>query len=75
MLKKANYKIIENDHQRIRIQDLGPWDEHMTVEDDGQTVVTALDIWLGSRRLELVSRDGICREILVFGGKYTGTVG
>lgn len=72
MLKNANYQIIDNNHFRILIRDLGPWDQHKTVTNDAEAVVSDLKMWLGDRRLEYIDSDGKRGEILVHKGKFNG---
>ncbi|MCK5919406.1 MAG: hypothetical protein KAG66_00590 [Methylococcales bacterium] len=72
MLKNANYHIVENNHFRMLIRDLGPWDEHKTITNDAEAVVDDLKIWLGDRRLEYIDSGGVRTEMLVHKGHFKG---
>jgi len=78
MNRKANYIIVEDDHQRgaaLVIKDVGPWDQHPSVTNDAENVVRSL-VAQGhlpeGRRLLYYDSDGRLDEILVKDGQFVG---
>ena len=78
MNRKANYIIVEDDHQRgaaLVIKDVGPWDQHPSVTNDAENVVQALaaqGYLPEGRRLFYYDSDGRLDELLVKDGKFVG---
>ena len=69
---KPNYKIIEETTECVVIQDLGPWDRHMTVTNGAEGVVAELAHLLRGRRLEYLDSEGERDQILVKDGRFAG---
>lgn len=69
---KPNYKIIEETAECVVIQDLGPWDRHMTVTNGAEEVVAELAHLLRGRRLEYLDSEGERDQILVKDGRFAG---
>lgn len=78
MTRHANY-IIDRDDFAMRdplvIQDIGPWNKHLTVTNDAEHVVADL-VASGrlpeGRRLLYYDSNGELDEILVENGKFAG---
>lgn len=42
MTRRSNYRIVSESADAIEIEDVGPWDKHLTVTNDAETVVEEL---------------------------------
>jgi hypothetical protein len=68
----ARFDIIQKTENYIVIQDLGPWDVHLTITNDAENVVKALVPYLDKRRLYYIDSEGEMDELLVEDGKFVG---
>jgi hypothetical protein len=78
MNHRARYAVIEDDllqEEPLVIQDVGPWDRHLTVTNDAEWVVEQL-VREGhlppGRRLFYIDTDGQKDELLVKDGRFAG---
>jgi hypothetical protein len=78
MGREAQYLIIEDDFARsspLVIQDVGPWDQHLTVTNDAEGVVERLvesgELSPG-RRLFCIDSNGDKDELVVKDGRFAG---
>lgn len=67
---KCRYLIEHEDSSQIVIRDLGPWNKHMTVTNDVETVVEELAPTIGKKRLFYYDSLGGLDEILHQDGKF-----
>lgn len=78
MSKHAKYVIIEDDYPEedpLVIQDVGPWDQRLTITNDAEHVVAELAAkgrLNNGRRLFYVDSDGQKDELLVKDGRFNG---
>lgn len=42
MNRKANYTIVASDRNQVIIQDVGPWDQYLSVTNDAKNIVKEL---------------------------------
>ena len=70
--RKPNYEIIEQTSEYVLIEDLGPWDQHLTITNGAEQVVEELAPILNGRRLEYIDSDGRRDQLLVKDGKFAG---
>jgi len=77
-MRSTNYRIIEDDEKMIApliIQDMGPWDEFLTVTNGAEDVVEEL-VKMGrlpaGRRLYYYDSEMILDELMVKDGKFAG---
>lgn len=71
-MNRANYRILKAEVDVIVIEDLGPWDKHLTITNDAEQVVKDLAIGLNGRKLYYYDSDGMMDELLVKDGKFAG---
>jgi len=69
---KPNYRIVEDTADCLVIQDLGPWDRHMTVTNGAEEVVVELATRLRGRRLEYYDSEGHRDQLLIKNGTFVG---
>jgi len=74
--RRPNYELVQ-DHagDPLLIRDLGPWDEHLTITNDPEHVVTKLrsaGMLPFGRRLFYYDSAGILDELVVKDGKFAG---
>lgn len=70
---RVNYRIISVTSEIVTIEDLGPWDQYMTVTNGAEFVISELTPLLGTRRLLYVDSEGNMDELLHNGeGKFEG---
>lgn len=67
---KCRYLIEHEDSSQIIIRDLGPWDKHMTVTNDVETVVSELAPTIGKKRIFYHDSIGGYDEILHHEGRF-----
>lgn len=72
MGNRAHYRIVGETDYALIIEDLGPWDYHMTVTNDAAGVVAELATELAGRRLFYFDSVGALDEITHQRGKFTG---
>ena len=72
MNRRANYRIVEDGPDVLCIEDVGPWDKHLSVTNDAEHVVEELAERLGARRLEYYDSTGRRDRLLVENGKFAG---
>lgn len=77
-MREAQYIIVHDDNLKERsliIQDVGPWNRHLTVTNDAENVVQRLERQghlPPGRRLFYYDSDGEFSEILVRDGFFAG---
>ena len=69
---KPNYVVVMENDKVLRINDVGPWDRHLTVTNGAETVVEELADRLNGRRLEYFDSTGRLDQLLVKDGKFAG---
>ncbi len=69
--KEANYMIRDRTDERIVLQDIGPWDEFMTITNAAEWVIESLGD-IGGRRVFYYDSDGELTELLVKNGRFAG---
>lgn len=72
MSNHANYRVIRATSDVVVIEDLGPWDEHMTVTNDAEHVVRELAAYVGSRHLLYFDSEGTLDELVIRDGTFAG---
>ena len=76
--RHARYVVIEDDllsEEPLVIQDVGPWDRHLTITNDAEWVVEQLvadDQLPPGRRLFYIDSEGQKDELLVKDGRFAG---
>ncbi len=76
-IPRANYRILDRNHIHgaVVLEDLGPWERHLTITNDAENVVREL-VGRGqlpsSMRLLYYDSDGDLTEILVTDGAFAG---
>ena len=64
MGKAANFEIVfDRPRSFLVIQDIGPWDEHLTITNDAESVVERLKDRLGGRSLLYIDSEGELAEL------------
>ena len=71
-MSRANYQVIEDTDEVLCIEDLGPWDQHLSVTNDAENVVAELAGVLNGRRLEYIDSCGDRDQIRVVDGQFAG---
>ena len=71
-MRRANFTIVEENDERICLQDLGPWDRYLSITNDAEEVVRQLAGRLRGRRLEYLDSDGELTRLVVEDGKFVG---
>jgi len=73
-VRPANFKIYSNYPEvRLIIQDVGPWDQYITITNDAERVVETLvsqGHLLPGRKLYYIDSENMLTEILVEDGKF-----
>jgi hypothetical protein len=74
-MRQANIEIISNESNIIIIKDIGPWDNHPTITNDAEGVVSRL--WRGchlsnQKRLYYYDSEGQMDELLHKDGVFKG---
>lgn len=80
MTRKANYRIVSAEENRVVIRDIGPWDKFMTVTNAADGVVAELfaEGYLANantgvpKRLFYYDSEGQFDELLHEGGVFRG---
>ena len=72
MNKNPRYKIVEDTPRVLCIEDIGPWDKHLSVTNGAEIVVDELASQLRGRHLEYYDSEGQRDEILVKDGQFNG---
>ena len=71
----ASYRIVRDvPGTSLVLQDLGPWDQHLTITNDAENVVTglvALGKLTGGRRLFYYDGEGELTELVVKDGRFS----
>jgi len=68
----ANFVIVADNHDRLIIKDIGPWNKHFTITNDAEWVVKQLAPQLNGRRLFYIDSENECDEIVVENGIFNG---
>ena len=71
-MRRSHYRIVEDGPDVLCIEDLGPWDQYLTVTNDAENVVQELAPRLKDRTLEYIDSDGQRDRLLVANGKFAG---
>lgn len=71
-MRRSNYKIVSDTDSCLLIQDLGPWDQYLSVTNDAERVVEELSRRLKGRRLEYIDSDGRRDQLLHAAGVFIG---
>lgn len=69
---KANYQIVETTDDYVLIEDIGPWDQYMSVTNAAESVVEELADIVGNRRLEYIDTEGQRDQLLIKDGEFAG---
>lgn len=70
----ANFYIKHTTSDCVLLEDLGPWERHLTITNDAENVVAQVADQLRGRRLEYIDSAGERTELLVKDGKFAGFV-
>jgi len=71
MGRPANFCIVSELEDRIVLEDLGPWDRHLTITNDAENVVEKLVSKLNGRRLLYYDSEGELTELIIKDGKFS----
>jgi len=71
-MRRANYIVVEETPEMLRIQDVGPWDTYLSVTNAAEGVVEELAPVLNGRRLEYIDSSGDLDELIVVDGCFKG---
>lgn len=71
-MNHANFFIVNQDAEKITIQDGGPWEVHLTITNDAEWVVEQMARHLNGRRLFYIDSEGDRGQLLVKDGKFAG---
>ena len=70
---RSNYKILQDNNEKLIIRDIGPWNRYLTVTNDAENVVDDL-VKLGfsfeNKRLLYYDSMGILSEILIKDNRF-----
>lgn len=58
MSRKPNYSVLEDNGDHLLIQDIGPWDSHLSVTNGAEEVVKELWRRLNGRQLRYIDSEG-----------------
>ena len=72
MPRYANYRVLAQDKASVLIQDIGPWDQFLSVTNDVEHVVKVLAASLAGRDLFYLDSDREQAQILIKDGKFAG---
>lgn len=72
MSRRSNYRIIEDTEKVLCIEDMGPWNQCLSVTNDAENVVLDLAGTLNGRRLEYIDSMGQRDQLLVVDGHFAG---
>ena len=70
MGREARFDIVEILPDRITLKDLGPWDEHLTITNDAESVVKTLLPILRKKRLFYYDSEGELTELIIKDEKF-----
>ncbi len=70
----ANFEVLENTADHILLQDLGPWNQYMTITNAAETVVAQVEkqYGIGKRRLLYYDSEDELTELRVKDGRFAG---
>lgn len=71
-VRHAQFKVVVSTHDRLVIQDIGPWNKYPTVTNDAEWVVEQLAPQLNGRALLYFDSDGDLDRLLVKDDKFAG---
>lgn len=71
---RANFEIELYFPDRVVLRDVGPWDRHLTITNDAESVVADIAPILRGRRLFYYDSDGELGILRVVDGKFAGFV-
>lgn len=69
---RSNYALLDETKDSITLMDCGPWDQHPTITNDAEFVVTDLINRLNGRRLLYIDSLGDRTELLIKDNKFAG---
>lgn len=72
MRNQARFRVLICARSYILLLDLGPWDQHPTVTNDAESVVTRVAHMLGGRKLLYLDSAGELGELKTRGGEFAG---
>jgi hypothetical protein len=72
MNRNPRYSIVTQSNEFLLIQDVGPWDKHLTVTNGAEIVVEELAPVLNGRKLLYIDSEGNRDQLLVKDGKFAG---
>jgi hypothetical protein len=70
MGREASFNIVSELSDKIILEDLGPWDKHLTITNDAENVVKKLLPMLKGRRLLYYDSEGELTELIIKDGKF-----
>jgi len=70
MWREASFNIVSELSDKIILEDLGPWDKHLTITNDAENVVKKLLPMLKGRRLLYYDSEGELTELIIKDGKF-----
>lgn len=65
MGRPANYSVVQDTPEKLVLQDLGPWNRHLTITNDAENVTNELRQRLHGRKLFYYDSEGELTEIVV----------
>ncbi len=71
-MRRANYKIVGEDEDVILLDDMGPWDQFLSITNAAEQVVAELAPKLRGRHLIYYDTDGELTELEYKGAEFTG---
>lgn len=71
-MRHANWRVIRDTAEQLVIEDLGPWNEHPTVTNDAEWVVSQVAGSLRGRVLLYFDSLGNLDQLLVRNGRFAG---
>jgi len=71
--RHANWKFIGATGEEVKLQDIGPWDKHLSITNDPEWVTAqCIKMGLGIRKLLYLDTGNEWTELLHNGKKFTG---
>lgn len=70
--RESRWQIVEQTIDLLLIQDIGPWDQYLTITNDAESVVTQLADLLDDRRLGYIDSEGQRSQLNVVNGQFAG---
>jgi hypothetical protein len=71
--RHANWKFIGATEKDVKLQDIGPWDKHLSITNDPEWVTDqCIKMGLGKRKLIYLDTNNDWTELLHDGTRFTG---